>query len=166
MLARWYAATRGLTPDQIESRRRRFADWSAQFGAASALALLELNACPCPLRVLRVAATTLGKMEGKARGRRPLARSRRADRAARTRRESPQVSAGYSIEAERFGHAKELPRGRVDRVDALLALWDAFPAPRASALLRNATSLLGWVLRDTGWLRHVLEEVPRPDALK
>lgn len=48
----------------------------------------------------------------------------------------------------------------VDRVDALLAIWDAICLPRASALLYPARVLLGNVLRDARALRAVLPDMP------
>jgi hypothetical protein len=52
----------------------------------------------------------------------------------------------------------------VDRVDALLAIYDAMGLPVASALLGDASALLGHVIRDADFVREVLAALPAGEA--
>ncbi len=58
----------------------------------------------------------------------------------------------------RIGASAPEPLSRLDRVDAVLACFDAIPLARTAVLLGEARGLLGRVLRDAGPLRRLLED--------
>jgi hypothetical protein len=73
-----------------------------------------------------------------------------ANRPRKRRLPSAQARSGFANRPE--------PR-RIDRVDAVLALYDAVPLPRAHALLAGARRLLGHVLRDVTFVGTQLASV-------
>jgi hypothetical protein len=61
---------------------------------------------------------------------------------------------------ERIGAKGPAPLSVLDRVEALVSVFEAFFVPRANVSLQAAHGLLGHVLRDTNVLRGVLDELP------
>lgn len=71
-------------------------------------------------------------------------------------REAPQ--------GDRFVAPVDTPLSAVDRVDALVAIWELFPVPAAQVLLNGAHDVLGHVLRDEARLLEYLARTPESDT--
>lgn len=154
-----------LTADQRESR---LAQWSA--GARNLeylLGLLEWPYVVGPTRPRTVGASasirldelepllTLAARDLGIRGH----RSRQGIVAKARRVPLPIVNA-----AERMASPADAPLSAVDRVDALLAIWELFPVPAAHMLLDSAHAVLGHVLRDADIVLEYLGRAPEGDT--
>lgn len=53
---------------------------------------------------------------------------------------------------------------KLDRVDVLVDLWDAFPVPRALAAIKSAHLALGHVFRDADLVASLFRLTPEPKA--
>lgn len=156
-LAGWYhhSAT-GLSDDQREERRATFSSWAAQFHAGVRLLLSEVPAEP---RAIPVGFEGIVAYEDLA----PLLRKATewlgtsGDRAERqlvtgVRRLDNHLKQG----AKRLGLAAGGPLSYLNRVDALTAIWELFPVPRASMLIQAGAEALGFVVRDASRIRRLL----------
>src|SRR5690606_22339734 len=77
---------------------------------------------------------------------------------------APRRFSSDTSSAKRFGRPSQWPLAKLDRVDVLVDLWDAFPVPRALAAIKSAHLALGHVFRDADLVASLFRLTPEPKA--
>jgi hypothetical protein len=167
-IAGWHGDTPNLSPDQESSRLAELREWHKQWEAGVKLLFEDVPAEGYPSSILDAGHVSLNELD-------PLLRSaasRLGIRGAesrkrlveRVRRLRPIREVVDPHGKERFGKANRLELAVLDRVEALLAVWELFRVPRATALLSAGAQALGEVFRDSSWVRHLLETTREGEA--